>query len=256
MHKLIAVAVLCTALVQVSQAADLFANPQKTCSSLKSDGLSTEGWKTSNAFPGEWLCMTTLIPFGSAGPNGMANNIAFYVNGTKASRANDIRLKININNSRQRTQAFARLAAATEALFKALDQSVPTALTDALAKQKPTTFTTDFGKVELILEPGRIEGFKVVLTDASFLAAEEKERNGSAGDFENCKRVVSQKVGYSTSQLSGDGSPVQESDYNSFMLKGRSNDLFFCEVHSGRRYKIKAALGGKFPFKYIAQGSF
>lgn len=31
---------------------------------------------------------------------------------------------------------------------------------------------------------------------------------------------------------------------------------FFCEVHSGGRYNIKAALGGKFPFKYIEKGNF
>ena len=70
--------------------------------------------------PGEWLCMTSLVPFGSTGSNGTKNNIAFYVTGTKVSRANDIRIKINLNNASERTQAFSRLKAATKSLFKAI----------------------------------------------------------------------------------------------------------------------------------------
>ena len=62
-------------------------------------------------------------------------------------------------------------------------------------------------------------------------------------------------MGYAASNLSGDGDPVLESGYKSFMLKGKNKDLFFCEVHGGGRYKIKAALGGNFPFKYIDQGT-
>jgi hypothetical protein len=50
--------------------------------------------------------------------------------------------------------------------------------------------------------------------------------------------------------------PPKKRGYKSFMLKGRGKDLFFCEVHPGRRYKVKAALNGNFPFKYIAEGNF
>lgn len=200
--------------------------------------------------------MTTLVPFGQAGSNGMENNIAFYVNGTSPNRANDIRIKINVNNDRERGKAFARLRSATQALFRSLGQSIPSKLTDALAQQKPAEFSAEFGKVELLLETGRIDSYKVVLTDASFLDAEEKKIADSVTDFDRCKSVVAKKVGYSPSLLSGDGKPVQEPGYKSFMLNGRNKDLFFCEVHSGGRYKIKAALGGSFPFKYIEKGHF
>ena len=186
----------------------------------------------------------------------MANNIAFYVNGTSRNRADDIRLKININNPREHSGAFARLAGSTKALFSALGESVPAELAGALEAQKPMALTTAYGKVELILEPGRIDSFKVVLTNARFFAAKEAQRNASASDFDRCKQVVAATVGYSESILSGDGNPVQESGYKSFMLNGRNKDLFFCEIHSDGRYKIKAALGGKFPFKYIDQGAF
>jgi hypothetical protein len=52
------------------------------------------------------------------------------------------------------------------------------------------------------------------------------------------------------------GEPTQEAEYKSFMLKGREQDLFFCKVHSDGGYQVKAALNGKFPFKYRAGGKF
>ena len=50
--------------------------------------------------------------------------------------------------------------------------------------------------------------------------------------------------------------PIQEAGYKSYMIEGRGKDLFFCEVYSGGRYKIKAELNGNYPFKYIAEGNF
>jgi Family of unknown function (DUF6030)/Domain of unknown function (DUF4124) len=239
-----------------SVADDFFGQPQRFCSALVSDGLRTEGWKASKAMPGEWLCMSTLIPFGTVGSNSMANNIALYINGTNSNRANDIRIKININNAAERLQAFSRLDSVTKSLFKAISHPIPTDLSIAISQQKPISVNTSFGKVELIFEPGQIDSFKVVLTDSRVLSAKEQVLNSSAGDFGLCKAVVGKAAGYSASLLSGDGVPVPEANYKSFMLKGQGKDLFFCEVYSGNRYKVKAALGGNFPFKYIAEGSF
>jgi hypothetical protein len=237
-------------------AKDPFEQPQQLCLALASEELRTEGWKPSKTMPGEWLCMTPFTSFGTVGSNGMENNIAFYVNGTRSNRANDIRIKININNPKERTQAFLRLNSAINTLFKAISQPVPSELTKAISQRKPVSVNTSFGKVELIFEPGRIDSFKVVLSDALFLSAKEQIRNSFAGDFVQCKNVVGKVVGYSASFLSGDGEPVQEPDYKSFMLKGQDKDLFFCEIYSGGRYKVKAAIGGNFPFKYVAEGSF
>lgn len=235
---------------------DFFGQPQLLCSALSPEGINTSGWKASNSVSGEWLCMSSLIPFGSVGPYGMKNNIAFYVNGTNQARANDIRIKININNPAERERAFVRLEVATKLLFNAISESIPQDLARALTRQEPTSSSTGFGKAELILEPGRIDSFKVVLTDARFLVAKEKVRSKSAGDFGACQSVTAKAAGYSVSLISGDGEPIQEAGYQSFMLKGRGKDLFFCEVHSGGRYKVRAALNGKFPFKVIAEGVF
>lgn len=102
----------------------------------------------------------------------------------------------------------------------------------------------------------KIDERLLVLTSKATLAAQEQLRNNSAGEFNACKAVVSKAVGYPVSQLSGDGEPIQESGYKSYMIKGRGRDLFFCEVYSRGHYKIKAALNGKYPFKYITEGKF
>ena len=96
----------------------------------------------------------------------------------------------------------------------------------------------------------------LVLTDSRYLAKQRRVLSTSSGEFQRCKELVAAAVGYGTEILSGDGKPVNEAGYRSYMLEGRGKDLFFCEVHNNGRYKIKAALGGKFPFKYIAQGKF
>lgn len=75
-------------------------------------------------------------------------------------------------------------------------------------------------------------------------------------DFEQCKVKVAKAVGYSKSRLSGDGESVIEKGYKSFLITSNNKDMFFCGVHPRNKYKIKAALGGKFPFKYIAEGKF
>lgn len=200
----------------VQASGEFFGQPQKLCSALTSDSLITEGWKTSRVTAGEWLCMTPMIPFGTIGANGLQNNIAFYVNGTSPSRANDIRIKININNPAERKAAFTRLERATKALFKAIGESIPAELAKALSQQKPVSLNATYGRVELVHEPGRIDSFKVVLTDAKHLAKKEQARSSSAGDFEACKEVVAKFVGYSASLLSGDGEPTQESGTKAF----------------------------------------
>lgn len=247
---------LCTVSNQGFAEENFFDQPDSLCSSLVAGGISTGGWKPSRALPGEWLCMSNMISFGAMGANGMENNIAFYAYGTDANRVNDVRIKININNSSGRKEAFSRLERATRSLFAAMSEPVPEELSVALENQEPVSVRLPYGVVELVLEPGRIDSFKVVLTDTRYLAARERTKNLSAGDFSSCKKAVADAVNYSISLLSGDGEPVRETGYKSFMLKGRGKDLFFCEVHPGQRFKIKAALNGKFPFRYIAEGVF
>lgn len=69
-----------------------------------------------------------------------------------------------------------------------------------------------------------------------------------------CRARVSEAAGYPANLVFVDADPVQETGYKSFMARGRGKDRFFCEVHPDNRYRVKAALDGNFPFKYIAEG--
>lgn len=234
----------------------VFKSPKTLCTVLEAEGIRTEGWKPSKVDTSEWTCMSPLVSFGNGKAGGMEGNIAYYIRAKAFDRANEIRIKININNPDQRELAFTKLQGATNRFFQSVGQPVPVGLATALAQKQPAVITSPFGKAALEFQPGRIESYVVVLTEASFTTANKEVSVGSASEFSQCKTAVSKAVSYAASSLSGDGSPVIEPTYKSFILKGQGKDLFFCEVHGGGKYKIKAALNGAFPFKYIAEGSF
>lgn len=116
--------------------------------------------------------------------------------------------------------------------------------------------TASFGQAALELQPGLIDSYVVVLKEANFVAANRARVKAATSEFALCKKAVGNAVGYAEAAITGDGAPVMEPNYKSFMLKGQGKDLFFCQVHAGGKYKIQAAINGVFPFKYIAEGSF
>lgn len=180
MGKIVVLIVLCVISFHATAVNDLFGQPQRLCSALISEELRTKGWKPNKSIPGEWSCMTTFIPFGTAGANGMENNISYYVNGASPSRANDIRIKVNINNAKERIQAFSRLSSAARTLFKAIAQPMPAELSKALVQQKPVSISTSFGKIELALKPGQMDSLKVILTVTHLLPSREKGRTNTS----------------------------------------------------------------------------
>ena len=252
--NLVTIAALVFPLAATAQ--DLLRPPSAFCNGLAPLGIPTSGWKPSKENSKDWVCMSALIPFGTVKSGGMAGNIAFYVKSSAFDRADDVRLKININNPDERELAFTKLQSATVELFKALSLPLPTELRTALTQKTPRVIATSFGQVELRHQGGRIDSYLVILQSASILAAEKVAAKSGASDFNDCKRVVAQAAGYSHTLLSGDGIPTVEAGYKSFMLQGPNKDLFFCESQPGGRYKVKAALAGVFPFRYIAEGRF
>jgi Family of unknown function (DUF6030) len=79
-------------------AGDFLSQPERLCGTLDSEGLQTQEWRPNTSFPGEFLCMTSLMSFSLKGPSSMASNIAFYVNGKQRDRADDVLIKVSINN--------------------------------------------------------------------------------------------------------------------------------------------------------------
>jgi hypothetical protein len=95
------------------------------------------------------------------------------------------------------------------------------------------------------------------------------EYTGEKSDIEIARRLIDKallinpknasalnKKGAYSKGLSGDGEPVEETGYLSFMVKGGGRDMFFCEAYPDGQYKIKAAYDGKYPFRDVASGKF
>lgn len=235
--------------------ADFFGQPKRLCSALEPLGIRTGGWKHFQEL-NEWACLSALIPIGTAGRHGLPNNIAYYVDGNGASASHQMRIKVNVNNEGERSKALARLAAASEALFESVVGAMPEGLLEAILLAKPWSKDMSYGLVELIREPGNITSYIVSVTDHKYLADKQQAKGSAAMVYESCKSAVAKAAGYSASVLQGDGQPIQEKGYRSFFLQGQGRDMFFCEVHAGNRYKIKAVLGGVYPARYIAEGKF
>jgi hypothetical protein len=76
-----------------------------------------------------------------------------------------------------------------------------------------------------------------------------------AAKFQHCKEAIAKDLKY-TGELTGEGVPIVDQAYRSFMIHGQEKDLFSCDVSPDGRYKIMAALGGQRPFKKVASGQF
>lgn len=99
-----------------------------------------------------------------------------------------------------------------------------------------------------------IDQHLIVVTPHAVVKQKSEHVASYVSDFQRCKDLVANTVSYGSDALSGDGDPAKESGYDSFMIKGQGKDIFFCEIHRDGAYKIKAALGGNFPFRYIDEG--
>jgi hypothetical protein len=192
---------------------------------------------------------------------GTAETVKFFINETEGTgQVKNVKLMWNdwfidigsgIHADKKEAQAFVK------AFAKLYAPNIEKKLTSIFFSNSNTTVEAGDYQIAYTYSRGpQIDERLFVLTPKAVLAATEQIRKSSANDFNACKAAVSKAVGYSESLLAGDGEPVQEAGYKSFMLKGRGKDLFFCEVHAGGRYKVKAALNGNFPFKYIAEGKF
>jgi hypothetical protein len=122
-----------------------------------------------------------------------------------------------------------------------------------LANQNRTFWTDQFGLVYTYQRGPAIDERMLVITPKYTIKKTAQSVAMAKQDFETCREKVAKFIGYT--ELNGDGEPVQEDGYISFMLMGKNKDIFFCEIHSNRSYKIKAALNGQLPFRYVSEGN-
>lgn len=134
---------------------------------------------------------------------------------------------------------------------------IPKGLEAAIEHEQPKLFQEDYGTVELVIEKYKLgHGLKLTIKEASYIRSVVERKEGSRNNFEDCREAIAKSRGYPASEVKGDGDPIEKGNNVSFMFKGRSKDLFFCEVTPSGEYEITAAIGGEFPFKQIGTGKF
>jgi hypothetical protein len=138
--------------------ADIFGNVPLLCGALVSEGLSTRSWKYAEV---EYQCITSYVDIGAPGPMGLATNIAYYVTGTVASRANSIKIVVNMNNGSTRSAGRKRLVSAAKALFTNLRQQAPAGLMAAIQADKAFVSREPYGTVAYEIERSNIETLAV-----------------------------------------------------------------------------------------------
>ena len=145
---------------QQNKGGDLFSNIPLLCAALASEGLATSVWKRT-MYEAEHQCITTYVGIGTAGPAGMATNIAYYVTGDSATRANSIKIVVNVNNRATKAVAKQRLLSATKTLFAKLGKQPPPAMLAAITGDKPFVARQPYGRIAYEIEHGKIDTLTV-----------------------------------------------------------------------------------------------
>ena len=226
--------------------------PQRLCRVLEDAGLVTRSWRADELGA---HCASDYQDIGSPGTSGLSTNLAYYVEGPNLQQGEVAKLVLNINNKATRSDGLRQLADMADALFAATAFSKPTGLREAILAGRSFEHRSDSVIVRVKKETSRISTYKVEVEDTATVAHRRILAEGAAGLFRRCKSAIEEDLSY-TSPLSGDGEPIEETGYTSFMVEGCGKDLFFCEVYPDGTYRVKAAFGGNYPFKYVSSGNF
>lgn len=227
-------------------------DPQRLCRALEEVGLGTRGWRTDELGA---HCASNYLNIGPPGSAGLSTNLAYYVEGPNLRQGEVAKLVLNINNKATRSEGLRQLADTADALFAGTAYSKPSDLRDAILSGRSFEHKNGAVITRIKKETSRISTYKVEIEDAAAVERRRILAEGATGLFRRCKSAIQKDLAY-TSSLSGDGEPIEETGYTSFMVEGRGKDLFFCEAYPDGSYKIKAAFDGDYPFKYVASGSF
>lgn len=246
-----------TSPAHTTAADDSFSDLQALCGALEQLGLRTHPWIYDGL---EWGCSSDYKDIGTAFGGTVASNLAYYVMGDTPERAYGAKLVLNVNDRNTKFEGLRQLARAARELVKSTNRTLPLEVFEAAETGRQLRRTEKGVTYAVEMELTRIETFRFVLLDAKAAVAKEKAQaaaiRSSVEVFAACKHAIARDLSYPESALSGDGEPIQEQGYQSFLISGNPRDIFFCEVYPNGTYKISASLAGQYPFKDVASGSF
>ncbi|MBX3517936.1 MAG: hypothetical protein KF815_13465 [Rhodospirillales bacterium] len=124
------------------------AEPTVLCSYMQDVGFVTRGWK--NYYENAFGCSSPYKELGTGFP--LANNLAYYAEGNKET-VTQLKLVLNVNNSKTANAAHEELLKASEALsIKATGANLPQPLKDAIKSGKKATAKIGSASMEVVRE--------------------------------------------------------------------------------------------------------
>lgn len=138
-----------------------FTDVGKTLSLLSDVGIgSMRPWRSDEL---GYMSSTPYYEFGTAGANGLRNNLAFYVESPDPSSVRVVKLMLNINNGNASAAARRKYTSVVTSAMRAFGITVPERLKSALLKGRSFTIETPTATVSNQHHEDRIEWEKLVI---------------------------------------------------------------------------------------------
>ena len=231
-----------------------FYDPLMLCDVLADKSLRAHPWNPDAV---GWIAGSDFHELHPT-PLKLATNVAYYVEAESKNKVRKLTMILNVNEIHTREHGLAKLADATEALIDRTSFEAEPSFISKVRSGTACKFIVDGVHYELELHNDRIEWFRVIVGDEyrrqAELRLEQKLAELAKPLVTRCRTAISDDLKYDAAVLRGDGQPIREDGYLSFLFVGENKDQFFIAAFPGGKYRVKAAYGGKYPFKYVASG--
>jgi hypothetical protein len=138
-----------------------FIDVRKTLSLLSDVGIGPmRPWRSDEL---GYMSSTPYYEFGTAGANGLRNNLAFYVQSPVPNSVRVVKLMLNINNGNASAAARRKYTSVATSAMRAFGITVPEQLKSALLKERSVTIKTPTALVSNQHHEDRIEWEKLVI---------------------------------------------------------------------------------------------
>lgn len=111
-----------------------------------------------------WFSSSPIYQFGSPGIGKLRNNLTLYLESSRQTEVQTMKVKVTMPNMNQKSRALAQYASTVEKAFKAIGEPIPEDLTTALRRGKPYKKETQTMSIENRLEDGKYDSWLLIVS--------------------------------------------------------------------------------------------
>lgn len=139
---------------------EIFNDVDKTKKTLSNNGIGElKNWRGDEL---GFMSITDYFDIGT-NKNGIANNIAYYLESDNEKYIKSAKILLNINNKSQTEQAISKFKEVSDLTFKSLFLETPNGLLDSILQQKDFNSENDKFSTKLILDKTKIDTWKLII---------------------------------------------------------------------------------------------